>query len=215
MKKTLTVFTPTYNREVLLENLYNYLCSEEYSDFEWLIIDDGSTDNTEIIVQKWIKDNIISIRYFKQENSGKHVAYNRAIKEADSLLFICIDSDDIYIPNALKELVGLWSVQSKQFDIAGLMYLSQSKQGELIGKSFPADEYLSDIISINYKYKVTGDKGILFELSKLKEYKFPIYEGEKFVTESALFGQFSKKYEIRSFRFANTKKEDYQTHTEK
>lgn len=87
--KKITIFTPTYNRAHLLPNLYEFLIGENYENLEWIIVDDGSTDNTKEVVNTFKKQNILNIRYFYQANQGKHVAYNKAIEEADGDLFIC------------------------------------------------------------------------------------------------------------------------------
>lgn len=196
MKPLLTVFTPTYNRKNLLTNLYHHLLKEKAFSFQWLIIDDGSKDNTWEAVKKWQKENLIDIVYIKQENQGKHVAFNRAIEEADSLLFTCIDSDDYYTEGAFQELYDKWISLENKESLAGMMYLSGTEKDGYVGSLFPKDGFISDIISLYYRHGIKGDKGIIWDLSKLKKYRFPVYPGEKFVTESSLYGQIAKKYSM-------------------
>ena len=97
-----TIFTPTYNREGLLISLYESLKKQTFKDFEWLIVDDGSVDNTNETVQQFIKENILNISYYYKENGGKQRAYNYALDNAKGELFICLDSDDEYVSNALE-----------------------------------------------------------------------------------------------------------------
>src|SRR5271157_5948645 len=97
-----TVFTPTYNRVRLLPRVYNSLCKQTYSNFEWLIIDDGSTDGTPDLVKKWESEGHLSIRYYHQENQGKHIAWNKAADLARGEYFLCADSDDEFVPNSLE-----------------------------------------------------------------------------------------------------------------
>jgi len=101
-EKRITVFTPTYNRAYILNRLYESLKKQSSKSFLWLIIDDGSTDNTEELVNAWIRENIIEIRYYKQENGGKQRAHNKAVELCDTELFICVDSDDYLTENAIE-----------------------------------------------------------------------------------------------------------------
>ena len=102
----ITVFTPTYNRAYIISNLYNSLCRQTFKDFEWLIVDDGSTDNTEELVNKWINDanSGFSIRYFKKENGGKPSAINYGVDCAEGELFFTVDSDDYLTDDALEKI---------------------------------------------------------------------------------------------------------------
>ena len=106
--KTLTVFTPTYNRSDTLVRLHESLCRQTSDDFEWLIIDDGSTDNTEDIVRPWLKEQKFPIRYIKKENGGLHTGYTTAIANMDTELNVCIDSDDYMPDDAVEIIVSTW-----------------------------------------------------------------------------------------------------------
>ena len=105
MNIKITIFTPTYNRDYIIINLYKSLLIQTLKDFEWLIIDDGSTDNTELLVSSFIKDNKINIRYIKQQNGGKHRAINKALEEAKGELFFIVDSDDQLVDNAIERIL--------------------------------------------------------------------------------------------------------------
>lgn len=103
----ITVFTPTYNRKDELINLYKSLLEQEFKDFEWVIVDDGSKDNTEETVKNFIKENKIKINYYKQENKGKSLAHNKGVELAQGEYFVGIDSDDIFAQDALKKFINI------------------------------------------------------------------------------------------------------------
>ncbi|MFT0647270.1 glycosyltransferase family A protein [Bacteroides thetaiotaomicron] len=107
-----TVFTPTYNRAYILNDLYQSLCRQTCRKFEWLIVDDGSTDNTEGLVASWLDEGKMSLRYIKQPNGGKHRAINKGIQEANGDLFFIVDSDDYLAKNAIERILFfLWTYQ--------------------------------------------------------------------------------------------------------
>lgn len=189
-----SIFTPTYNRIKLLEKLYKYLLAENYLDMEWIVIDDGSDDGTNIFMEKIIKNESFQIKYIFQENCGKYMAFNRAIDEAQGEYFICIDSDDLYVRDAFVKLERYADLLKEHQ--AGLCFLSahMNSPNEIIGEIFPSDLYESNLIDIVYKHHVYGDKGILHRTNILKKYRFPIIPSEKFVTETVLYAQISKDY---------------------
>jgi len=141
VKILFTVFTPTYNRKELLHRVYNSLQNQTFSGFEWLVIDDGSTDGTEDLIKFWQKKSPFSIIYHKQPNQGKHVAYNTAAKFAKGELFTAIDSDDEIIPTTLERLKFHWdnfTIQEKSY-VAGISFNSNDQFGNLVGTKFPKD----------------------------------------------------------------------------
>ena len=182
-----TIFTPTYNRAKLLKELYKSLKLQSYKNFEWLIVDDGSTDNTYEIVREFQLEKIIEIKYIKKENGGKQRAYNLGVENARGELFICLDSDDTYVENALEIILKYWEKYSNDLEIAGMGYLSCYPDGRVIGTEFPKNEMLSNQFEIYYNYKVSGDKGLMFRTKILKNYKFPEIEDEKFITEAVVY----------------------------
>ena len=191
-----TIFTPTYNRAKLLKELYKSLKLQSYKNFEWLIVDDGSTDNTYEIVREFQLEKIIEIKYIKKENGGKQRAYNLGVENARGELFICLDSDDTYVENALEIILKYWEKYSNDLEIAGMGYLSCYPDGRVIGTEFPKNEMLSNQFEIYYNYKVSGDKGLMFRTKILKNYKFPEIEDEKFITEAVVYNRISKNYKI-------------------
>ena len=191
-----TIFTPTYNREGLLISLYESLKKQTFKDFEWLIVDDGSVDNTNETVQQFIKENILNISYYYKENGGKQRAYNYALDNAKGELFICLDSDDEYVSNALETILEYWKKVEKNAKIVGMGYLSTYPDGSTIGSEFPNDEMVETQFNIYNKYKVTGDKGLMFRTEVIKNYKFPVFDGEKFTTEALVYNRIAEKYEM-------------------
>ena len=120
MKATLTIFTPAYNRAYTLHKCYESLKKQTNKDFEWLIIDDGSTDNTRQLVQSWIEENIIPIKYHYQKNQGMHGAHNTAYELIDTELNVCIDSDDYMPDDAVEKILKFWD-KNKSDNIAGIV----------------------------------------------------------------------------------------------
>ena len=158
MQYKITVCTPTYNRGHLLIKLYNSFKQQEFKEFQWLVVDDGSNDNTEEIIKKFIDENIIKIKYIKKANGGKHTALNVAIDNADGELFWIVDSDDYITNDSLKYIWSQWSnIKNKEL-YAGISGLKAYKNGIVVGTKYN-DEYLdTDALSFRYKYKVQGDK---------------------------------------------------------
>ena len=121
MKDFITIFTPTYNRGEFLKKIYKTLCNQTCKKFIWLIVDDGSVDDTEYIVQQFLKDSIIDIKYIKQSNGGKYRAHNTAVKNCDSNYFLILDSDDNLSPNAIEILTDLIKKIKNEKDICGIV----------------------------------------------------------------------------------------------
>ncbi|MDK7539260.1 glycosyltransferase family 2 protein [Bacillus paranthracis] len=188
-----TIFTPTYNREKDLGVLYNSLKAQTLQNFEWLIIDDGSTDQTMQIVNNFKEENIFPIRYIRQNNGGKHRAFNRAIEESRGEFIVCVDSDDYLKEYALEKIDKLSPINDK---VMALCFLCVDENEKIIGTSFPENNSVFNLIDLTYRYKVRGDKLWIFRSSILKKYRFPEYEGEKFVTEGVLLFEMSLNYDI-------------------
>ena len=193
----ITVFTPTYNRKNDLINLYNSLLNQNFNDFEWLIVDDGSTDNTEEVVNKLKKENKININYYKQENRGKSYAHNKGVELAKGEFFVGIDSDDVFVPNVLEEINNYFLEINQDENICGMCFLNY-KQGtnEIIGNKFPENKMKDTYYNLYHKHNITGDKEMVFKTKVLKEFLFPIFENEKFVPESLLFNRICEKYKF-------------------
>lgn len=183
--KKITVFTATYNRAFYLERLYESLINQTFFDFEWIVVDDGSTDDTELVIKSIIdKKPFFEIKYLKTENGGKHRAINRGIHLADGELVLIMDSDDWLLKEAL-ETIDYYSKSiplSEKNNFAGVYGLRIHSNGEIVGKSF-VGEYLDCTYIERGKYNIIGDKCEVYYTSLLKQIRFPEFEGENFCTE--------------------------------
>ncbi|WP_283672580.1 glycosyltransferase family 2 protein [Clostridium perfringens] len=193
--KKITVFTPTYNRAYVLDKCYESLKRQTVKNFIWLIIDDGSTDNTKEIVSKWIEENSIEIIYKYQSNQGMHGAHNTAYKFIDTELNVCIDSDD-YIPDdAIEKILSFWE-KNKSDKIAGIAGLDAFSNGKIIGDSFPKELKTSTLFDLHYHYKIKGDKKLVYRTDLTKEYPYPIFDGEKYVSLAYKYNMIDRNYEL-------------------
>jgi len=178
--KTLTIFTPTYNRAYLLDRLYKSLCGQSCTDFIWMIIDDGSDDNTREIVQNWKQDNIIQIEYHYKTNGGMHTAHNLALELIVTELNMCIDSDD-YIPNgAIAKLLEFWQI-NKNDKYAGILGLDAFENGNIVsGKMFPNNIKSGKYYLLKKLYGLEGDVKFVYRTEIIKKYPhYPVFEGER------------------------------------
>lgn len=196
----ITIFTPTYNRGYILENLYMSLRRQTYTNFEWIIIDDGSIDNTELLVKEWItKNNKFKIIYKKTINKGKHCAINTGVKMANGELFFIVDSDDYLADNALERIVYWQSTIMSRPDFAGICGNRCYFNKKLIGTTFNG-VYIDCRTIDREHYGITGDKAEVFYTNILRKYPFPEFKGEKFCSEALVWDRISKDgYKIRYF----------------
>ncbi len=194
-----TVFTPTYNRGHTLHRVYESLAAQTFRDFEWLIVDDGSADDTCRCVSHWIEQADFPIRYLWQRNSGKHVAFNRAVREAKGRFFVPADSDDRFVPTALERFLFHWNTipESRRREFTGVACLCMTERGDVIGDQFPFDPTDSDSLEISYKYKVRGEKWGFHRTDVLRQFPFPEIPGVGFVPEGIVWNQIARKYKIR------------------
>ena len=201
-----TVFTPTFNRGYIIENLYHSLRSQTYVDFEWIVIDDGSTDNTKDLFRVWCEeDNSFPIRYIQVENGGKHRAINIGVQLANGELFFIVDSDDA-LPSDSLEIVdrvenSIPSDMKKYF--CGVCGCKGYFNKQPVGKSFAdAEKDYIDITALERpKYGIKGDKAEVFYTKSLINYPFPEYENENFVTECVVWDKMA--YDGLKLRFFN------------
>ena len=190
----ITVFTPTYNRKYIIPKLYDSLCKQTKKDFEWLVVDDGSTDGT----NEWLeeickKDNGFPITYIYQENGGKHRAINRGVKEAKGELFFIVDSDDSLVPTAIEKMLS-WADEVRGLEkCAGVSGMCGTNAYNPIGEYF--DEHADYIDATNLereKYNLLGDKTEAYYTELLAKYPFPEFEGENFITEAVVWNKIAK-----------------------
>ncbi len=194
--RTITVFTPTYNRAHTLPRTYMSLMFQSCKDFIWLIIDDGSTDNTQEIVRNWQqKNNGFEIRYIYKENGGMHTAYNTAYENMDTELSICIDSDDKLADDAINKIISKWYTV-KDNGYAGIIALNADYNGNVSGCCFP-DELSETTISGFYTNGGTGDKKLIWQNEIIRKYPpYPVFEGEKYVAIAYLHRLVDQDYKV-------------------
>lgn len=178
--KKLTVFTPTYNRAYCLRQCYESLKKQTNKDFIWLIIDDGSTDNTKQLVAGWIREAAIDIHYHKQENQGMHGAHNTAYRLIDTELNICIDSDDYMPVEAVENIIYFWGKYGND-KVSGLVGLDADSNNKIIGTSLPEDIKTSTLFDLYKKHGVKGDKKLVYRSELTKQFPYPVFKNEKYV----------------------------------
>ena len=192
--KKLTVFTPTYNRAYILPEVYKSLLRQSNPAFIWLIIDDGSSDNTQELVQQWQAENKLEIQYIYQENQGMHGAHNTAYENISTELNVCIDSDDFMSDDAVEKILNFWKA-NQSTDVAGFIGLDADKKGELIGTEIPENIKKATLTALYHKYGVKGDKKLVLRTEIVKKYpKYPLFEGECFVPLDILYFNIEKDY---------------------
>lgn len=193
-KVFLTVFTPAYNRAHTLSRTYESMLNQNCKQFIWLVIDDGSTDNTAELVHEWQKrDNGFELRYLYKENGGMHTAHNAAYETIDTELNVCIDSDDCLAPGAVEKILQKWQeVQRKGY--AGIIGLDADMDGHLIGTGFP-DGLTETTLSGYYAAGGRGDKKLIYRTDVIQQYPpYPVFPGEKYVSLSYKYRLIDQDY---------------------
>lgn len=189
----ITIFTPTYNRKDLIERLYQSLLQQTQKNFEWLVVDDGSTDDTEKIFEQLLSEQKpFSIRYIKQENGGKHRAINNGIKKASGELFFIVDSDDYLTENAVEKInqwIATLDGSHKWAGIAGLRGLTKNR---VLGQCNTSSKFIDAKNSDRRKYKLLGDKAEVYFTDVLKKYPFPEIPGENFISEEIVWNAIAR-----------------------
>lgn len=180
MEKTLTIFTPAYNRAHTIDKTYQSLIRQTCKDFLWLIVDDGSTDGTKKLVEGWIRENKIPITYIYQENQGMHGAHNTAYKNITTELNTCIDSDDWMPHDAVEKIINAWK-EHRHENYAGIIGLDQTADGKLIGTNFPGNLKETTLQGF-YEAGGQGDKKLVYRTDIIKQYpEYPLFKGERYV----------------------------------
>ena len=192
----LTIFTPAYNRAHTLPRTYQSLCAQSCKDFIWLIVDDGSSDNTADLVKEWQHaDNGFEIRYIYKENGGMHTAHNTAYENIDTELNVCIDSDDCLAEEAVEKILSKWETVRNQ-GYAGLIGLDADFDGNLIGKGFPEGMEHTTLMGY-YAAGGSGDKKQVYRTDVINKYPpYPVFEGEKYVALAYKYRLIDQEYEL-------------------
>ncbi|HRT82428.1 MAG TPA: glycosyltransferase family A protein, partial [Oscillospiraceae bacterium] len=172
----LTVFTPTYNRAHTLIRCYESLKRQTNKEFVWLIVDDGSSDETENMVMGWMQEEKgFKINYLYQENSGMHSAHNLAYENIFTELNVCIDSDDYMPIDAVEKILLFWNEQKDKENIAGFMALDALENGQIIGNEFPENIKKATSYDYYFKYGLKGDKKFILRTELCKLNRYPVF----------------------------------------
>lgn len=187
----ITIGVSTYNRAYTLGWMYDSLKAQKNKAFEWVIVDDGSTDNTRELVAGWIKEGLMKIRYFYQENQGMNSGFNKAVELADpnTELFVARGSDDCLTDSAIDDILSFWEANKKDGLIGILAYNETEKKDggyDLVTRYADVD-HDEDTLKGFYNHGMKGDTVLIFRTSIIKQHKFPHFEGEKFVPDNYLW----------------------------
>ncbi|MFI3287324.1 MAG: glycosyltransferase family 2 protein [Rikenellaceae bacterium] len=193
--KTLTVFTPAYNRAHTIGRTYESLCRQTSKDFCWLVIDDGSMDNTGELVRAWKEEGKIDITYIHQQNQGMHGAHNTAYRNINTELCTCIDSDDFMPENAVNTIIDFWN-KNHSDKYAGIIGLDVDMSEQVIGDKF-IDSIQSTTLSGYYENGGKGDKKLVYRTDIIKNTnEYPLFEGERYVGLSCRCLEIDQSYEF-------------------
>lgn len=193
---TLTIFTPAYNRAHTLPRTYESLRAQDCKDFIWLVVDDGSTDGTRELVERWQRqENGFEIRYLYKENGGMHTAHNTAYANIDTELNVCIDSDDCLAEGAVSKILQKWE-QVCDKGYAGIIGLDADFDGHIIGKGFP-DGMTETTLSGYYASGGSGDKKLVYRTDVMNSVPaYPVFEGEKYVALAYKYRLIDQNYKL-------------------
>ena len=195
----LTIATHTFNRANLLQRLYESLCMQTCRDFEWIVVDDGSTDSTDQLVHRFIEDSKIPIRYLRKPNGGKHTAINLAAKEAQGELFFIADSDDWLPDTAIANVLTEFSAIRSDNSFAGVCGLDMYADGRIVGSGLPCQTIDATPQDIRGKWGIAGDLKEIFRTDIIRQYPFPEIPGERFCPEVLVWNRIGCQYRLRYF----------------
>lgn len=196
---TFTVFTPTYNRAHTLHRVYQSLQNQTFRDFEWLIVDDGSTDSTPDLIQNWQAGAGFPIRYLWQENQGVNMAINRGVQEAIGRLFLISGSDDSFVPETLALFQFHWQSipEEERGRFVGVTALCMDPEGRITSDRLPAEILDSDSLEIRFKYRIKGEMWGFLKTEVLRRFPFPSIPGSKFVPEGIVWNSIARHFKTR------------------
>lgn len=196
----LTIVTSTYNRAYTLGKLYDSILQNLNSNFqiEWLIMDDGSTDNTKDLIQEYINQNEIQVKYFHQENQGKMQALNNVIEFATGDLIVEIDSDDYFLENAFKTIEEKYEEVKNDNTLYAMVFPRLLINGE--SRVINEDGLKTTMFELYLKHGLIGDSTLVFIANIRKQYKHKLENGEKFITEARMYNEMDLKYKIVYFK---------------
>lgn len=196
----ITILTPTYNRASLLPRLFDSLLRQTSKDFEWIVVDDGSTDDTREVVAN-LKEKCggaFPMGYVYKANGGKHMAINIGAERARGELLFIADSDDLLTDDALETVANSWHDISDDKSFAGIAGLDITMDTrEVIGSGLPQEHIDCNAIDIRYRHHVTGDMKEVFRTEVLREFPFPEFTGERFCPEQLVWFRMARRYRLR------------------
>ena len=194
--KKVTIITPTYNRANLIDKLYFSLLNQTNNAFVWLVVDDGSNDETKSIIEKFKQEKKIKIEYFRKPNGGKHTALNFAFKKLVTPLSVILDSDDIFTEDAVETIIKYAEKYKSRKNLCGFVFLKGYDQNNSVTKKFPDDEIIANYNDYIINSGIKGDKCEVFYSNVLSKYYFDEYQNEKFLAEGYLWSIISEKYDM-------------------
>lgn len=199
----ISILTATYNRANFLDKLYASILINSNNcnscQVEWLIMDDGSTDNTRRIVDEYVKERIIDVHYFYQENQGKMVAINNLVKKATGDLIVECDSDDFFTKDAFAIIQEALTEAKDMGETYALVFLKYTKDGKNMGNNFIDDDHQSTMFDLYFKEGITGEKALVYNAAIRNQYEYELENSEKFVTEARLQHKMDLKYSVKCF----------------
>lgn len=198
LRPVFTVFTPTHNRATTLPGVYESLCRQTFTDFEWLVVDDASTDGTADLVKAWQREGKLEIRYVWQPHGHKKVAHNRGVRLARGELFLPLDSDDTCVPEALEVLRRHWLAipDDRRPGFSAVTALCRDERGCIVGDRFPKDVFDSDPLEVRYVHRVRGEKWGFQRVDVLREFPFPEHV-PGYVPEEVVWAPIGRRYRTR------------------
>lgn len=191
----ITVITPTYNRGPLLQSLFHSLQMQSCKDFEWLIVDDGSTDGTKQCVEGFLRDADFPVRYLYKANGGKHTAVNAGVENTFTELVFIVDSDDTVLPEGIATIRKYYDKYKNEANLGFFSFLKICEQQGIIVK-MPRDEYVGSYIKERIKADRLGDMAEVFFTQVLRENPFPVFRGESFLSEDVAWIAIGLKYRV-------------------
>lgn len=197
----ITIFTSTFNRKELIERLYQSLLNQSQKNFEWLVVDDGSTDDTESFFKELLCNNQpFPIHYIKQENGGKHRAINKGVSIAKGELFFIVDSDDTLLPQAVEKICQWDATLDNSHKWAGFSGLKGFSTNKVVGQCNQSLNYVDAKNNERKKFHLEGDKAEVYFTEVLRKYPFPEIPGEKFISEEIVWNTIARDgYYLRWF----------------
>ena len=192
----ITIFTPVYNRKDTLLRLYESLKRQTVKEFQWIVVDDGSTDGTKELMADFTREEAVDIIYEYQENSGKMRAVNRGVQLAQGEYFFIVDSDDYITDNSIELIMR--EAENLPKNLGGMIFRKiDTASGKITGKPYPEYRIDSSPIEIVYKLGIDGDKAEVFRTDILKKNPFKEFKGEKFIPEATVWVKIGEEYKMR------------------